>query len=98
MNVIWPRFLKNAYRKEPISSFVLVAGGVDVVIGGLGGYGTLACLGLVAVGGAVTLRWWQLQRTPKSIQPEQVAQSYLPSQASRPELPMLSIAKKRPPH
>jgi hypothetical protein len=98
MNVIWPRFLKSTYRREPISSFLFIVGGVDAAMGGLSGHGGLAFLGLVTLGGAVTLRWWQLQRLNNTLQPERVAQFALPPQSSRPQVPMLSISTKRPPN
>jgi hypothetical protein len=98
MNLILPRFVKNAYRKEPISSFVFIVGGVDLAIGGLGGYGGLLFLGLLTAGGAIGLRWWQWQRIQKSMEPERVAQYALPPQSSRPAVPMLSISPKRPPN
>ncbi len=97
MNFFWPRILKSAYRQEPISSFLILVGVVDATIGGVGSYGSLTFVGLTTVGGALAFRWWQLQRT-KPFQPERVAEHYLPAQSSRPQLPMLSIAKKRPPH
>ncbi|MDG2992279.1 hypothetical protein L3556_15275 [Candidatus Synechococcus calcipolaris G9] len=96
--MIGPRFFRSAYRKEPISAFLLVAGSVDTVMGGIGGYGGLAALGLLMVGGAFALRWWQWQRWQKSVAPERLAEYALPPQSSRP-LPMLSMAKKQhPPH
>jgi hypothetical protein len=98
MNFIWPRILKTAYRREPISSFLIIVGAVDATIGGLGSYGSLIFLGLTTVGGAIALRWWQVQHSKKNLQPERVAQHYLPSRSSRPQLPMLSISKKRPPN
>lgn len=99
MNAIWPRILKLAYRKEPISSFLLIIGAVDATIGGVSNHGSLLLLGLSTAGVAIALRWWQVQRS-KQLQPERVAQYYLPSHSSRPQLPMLSMSKskKNPPH
>jgi hypothetical protein len=98
MNLFLPRFLKTAYRKEPISSFVFIVGGVDAAIGGVSGYGGLLSLGLLTVGGAIGLRWWQEQRSAKRLEPERVARYSLPPQSSRPPVPMLSISTKRPPN
>lgn len=97
MNFFWPRILKSAYRREPISSFLILVGAVDATIGGVGSYGSLMFLGLTTVVGAIAFRWWQLQRT-QPLQTERVANHYLPAQSSRPQLPMLAIAKKRPPN
>jgi hypothetical protein len=96
MNAILPRILKSAYRKEPISSFLVMVGAVDATIGGVSNHGSLLLLGLSTVGAAIALRWWQVQRS-KKLQPEQVSQYYLPPSASRPQLPMLSMSKKHPP-
>lgn len=95
MNVILPRFLKSAYRREPITGFILLVGTVDTTIGGLGQYGSLVFLGLATVGTAIALRWWQIQRT-KELQPERVAQYSLPPRSSSSQLPTLSMSKKRP--
>jgi hypothetical protein len=97
MNILWPRFLRSAFRREPISSFLLIVGGVDLAIGGFSGSGGLAFLGLMMTGGALGLRWWQMQRVQKSMQPEQVAQLSLPPQSSQSQMPMLSIRKQQPP-
>ncbi|OLP20120.1 hypothetical protein BST81_01415 [Leptolyngbya sp. 'hensonii'] len=96
MNVVWPRFLKLAYRKEPISSFILIAGAVDVAIGGLDSSWSLATVGIGTVGVAVMLRWWLMQRSRTQL-PEPVSQRYLPAQSSRPQMPMLTVAKQKPP-
>ncbi len=98
MNAIWPRIFKSAYRKEPISSFLIMVGAVDATIGGVSSHGSLLLLGLSTAGAAIALRWWQVQRS-KKLQPERVAQYYLPPSASRPQLPMLSMSKskKNPP-
>jgi len=44
-NLLWPRFLKKAYRQEPITSFIFTAAAVDVIIGVLGQRWTLLSLG-----------------------------------------------------
>lgn len=95
MNVILPRFLKIAYRKEPITSFVILVGAVDLTIGGVGHYGSLAFLGLATVGAAIALRWWQIQRSQGS-GPEPGAHYSLPPRSSRAQLPMLSSSRRHP--
>ncbi len=94
--MIWPRFLRSAARKEPISAFLVIAGSVDVVMGGLGGYGGLVFLGLFAVSGALAWRWLVWQRWQRQHPPEKIAQYALPPQSAR-ALPMLSMHKNYPP-
>lgn len=91
-----PRFLKSAYRKEPLPSILITIGIVDAVIGGFGDRWSLFGFGLGTVGIALALRWWLIQnKRPEP--PQSVAQHYLPYRSSRPELPMLSQSKKQPP-
>jgi len=96
MNAALPRFLKSAYRKEPIPSFLITIGVVDAVIGGFGDRWLLFTFGLGTVGIAIALRWWIIQQPrPEPSQP--VAQHYLPYSSSSRELPMLTMSKKNPP-
>lgn len=95
MNAALPRFLKSAYRREPLPSFLITIGLVDAVIGGFDDRWSLFTFGLGTVGVAIALRWWLLQqRRPYPAQP--VAQHYLPSTSSRPALPELKTSKKNP--
>jgi hypothetical protein len=96
MNGLGSRFLKSAYRREPISSFILTVGAVDAVIGGVDGRLSLLLLGLGAVATAIALRWW-LQRQKIEL-PSGAPIHYLPARSSRPSLPMLTTARKNPPH
>ncbi|MFW6358651.1 MAG: hypothetical protein ACOC0N_05485 [Chroococcales cyanobacterium] len=97
MNVLWPRFLKSAYRKEPISSFILIVGAVDAVIGGVGERWTLLSFGLTVVVLAAVVRWLQVQQAQK-VAPEKAPVRYLPTASSQAPLPMLSHEKRRPPY
>lgn len=96
MNALLPRILKAAYRKEPISSFIVIVGSVDAVIGGVGERWSLLSFGLMMVVLAVALRWWQSQRRETELA-EQPVTHYLPPSSSRPALPILSAAKRQPP-
>jgi hypothetical protein len=96
MNALWPRFLKLAYRKEPISSFIVIVGAVDAVIGGVGERWTLLSFGLMMVVLAVALRWWQTQRRETELA-EQPVTHYLPPNSSEPALPRLSASKRQSP-
>lgn len=97
MNIVWPRIFKSAYRREPVLSFLVTVGAVDVTIGGFSHHSSLFIFGLGIVGAAIALRWWQARRS-KALQPEQaVPKYYLPPRSSR-HLPMLSISKEQPPN
>jgi len=95
MNALFPRILKSAYRKEPITSFIVIVGSVDAVIGGVGERWSLLTFGLMMVVLAVVLRWWQTQRRETELA-EQPVTHFLPPTSSRPALPMLSAAKRQP--
>jgi 4-hydroxybenzoate polyprenyltransferase len=60
-NVYLPCLLN--YRKEPITGFIITAGAVNALVGGVGGIGTPFILGLVAAGGSIAYRWWMIQQT-----------------------------------
>jgi hypothetical protein len=51
-----------AFRKEPLTGFLLLLGGVGAVMGGSANQPQLALLGFVTLAGALTLRWLQLRR------------------------------------
>ena len=96
MNALWPRILKSAYRKEPISSFIIIFGAVDAVIGGVGERWSLLTFGLMMVVLAIAIRWWQSQRKETELA-EQPVTHFLPPSPSRPPLPMLSNSKRQRP-
>ncbi len=94
MNLLLPRFLKLAYRKEPISSFILIIGAVDAVMGGVGQHWGLLSLGTITVLLAVLIRWSKIQQA-KTVLSQQPARRYLPPSASTTPLPMLVNDKQR---
>ena len=92
MNVLLPRFIKSAYRKEPISSFVLIVGAINVLIGSTEGQWTLLSFGVSLSVIAFLVRWWQLNSNrPKAS--EKQAKYILPPSSSRSPLPVLSNDK-----
>ena len=97
MNALFPRILKVAYRKEPISSFIVIVGAVDAVIGGVGERWSLLSFGLMMVMLAVALRWWQTQRRETELADQPVTH-YLPPSPSQPALPKLSATKRQHRH
>ncbi len=94
MNALLPRFLKAAYRKEPISSFILIVGAVDAVIGGVGARWSLLSFGLFMMLIAAMLRWWQIQKAQTLIA-EETTRHFLPPSSSHTPLPMLTHEKNR---
>ena len=83
MNALFPRFLKLAYRKEPISSFVLIVGAVDAVMGGVSGRWFLMSVGGSTILVAILLRWWQAQ---KALPAQETARRALPPSSPLPAL------------
>jgi hypothetical protein len=96
MSAVIPRFLKSAYRREPVVSVLMTMGMVDALIGGLDDSWSLFAFGLLTAGGTVAWRWWRFQQH-RPLPEEPIAQHYLPSHSSSSALPMLSISKKKPP-
>lgn len=96
MNALWHRVLKSAYRKEPVSSFIIIVGAVDAVIGGVGERWSLLSFGLIMVVLAVALRWWQNQRKETELADQPVTH-FLPPSPSQPALPQLSNIKRQRP-
>lgn len=93
----WPRQLKSVYRQDPVLSFVVTAGIVNVAIGGLSEHWSLLSVGLSVVGVAIALGVRQRfqprrRRLPQSRRPPRYA---LPPAET--ELPLLTLTPKRPP-
>lgn len=97
MNVIFPRFVKSAYRREPIISVLLTMGIVDAVIGGFNDSWSLFVIGLGTAGVTLAYRLWRVQQRPPLPQ-EPVVQLYLSDRSSSSALPMLTVSKKKPPY
>ncbi|AFY95089.1 hypothetical protein [Chamaesiphon minutus] len=103
MNAIFPTVLKRLYRKEPISSFIIIVGAVDAVLGGVNELGTLMILGLLTSGVAIGYRWWCIQQAenrsgvPNLRQRQRKSkQLSLPPSSHRSPLPDLDT-RRRPP-
>jgi hypothetical protein len=95
MHAIFPTVLKRIYRKERISSFLIIVGAVDAVLGGVNELGTLAILGLLTSGVAIGYRWWCIQQAESSAE-RKSKQLYLPPSAQRTPLPNLE-SRRHPP-
>ncbi len=85
MNAIFPTVLKRLYRRERISSFVIIIGAVDAVLGGVNELSGLLIFGLLTSGVAISYRWW-LIRASESESDRKSKQLYLPP-AERTPLP-----------
>jgi len=92
MNPLIPRFITRAYRKEPISAFVLTMGLVNAIIGGVGERWTLLSFGLLVGSGAIALRWWQGYKK-RPISPPKTSPRYLTGSDQDPPLPPLNKKK-----
>lgn len=95
-NAVLPRFLKSAYRKDPITSILVTMGVVDGIIGGLNDRWSLFALGLAMAGISIALKWWRIQQQ-ENLADESSVQHYLPPQSSSTSLPMLTTVKKQSP-
>jgi hypothetical protein len=93
----WTRTLKVVYRKEPIVSFLVTAGLVNVAIGGLTEHWSLMSVGLSVVGIAIALGVRQMQTRRRPLEPRDRRPAYALPPARAASLPMLDIAKKNPP-
>lgn len=95
MNAVLPRFLKSAYRKDPLLSGLMTMGVVDALIGGLDDSWSLFAFGLGTAGIALAFKLWRMQQRPP-LPEEPVVQHYLPSRSSDSALPILTVSKKKP--
>jgi len=99
MDAFLPRMWKSLYRKEPISSFILIVGLVDAVMGGVGERWTLLGFGVMLIMVGIVTRFLQTQKQGSVAPPEeQRARRYLPPSPSPQPLPPLSSKKRRSPY
>jgi hypothetical protein len=94
MNAIFPSVLKRLYRKEPISSFIIIVGTIDAVLGGVNEVSTLMMFGLLTSGVAIGYRWWRIQQAETRFDSKS-KQLYLPPQSER--TPLNLDSRRRPP-
>jgi len=95
MNAIFPTVLKRLYRKEPISSFLIIVGAVDTIVGGVNEVGTLMIFGLLTSGMAIGYRWWCIQQA-ETLADRKSQQLYLPPSSNRSPLPNFD-SRRHPP-
>jgi hypothetical protein len=95
MNTVLPRFLKSAYRRDPIISGLITVGVVDALIGGLDDSWSLFAFGLGTAGITLAVKLWRIQQRPPEPE-EPPVQHYLPPRSSSSALPILTVEKKKP--
>jgi len=61
MNRLSPRSLRNAYSREKLTGSLILAGGIDILIGGFADHSTLIAFGMLIVLGSISWRWLQIQ-------------------------------------
>ncbi len=98
MNAVLPRFLKSAYRREPIVTILMTMGLIDALIGGLDDSWSLFAVGLGTAGFSLAFKLWRSSQQQRPAPEEPVVQHYLPPRSSSPTLPMLTVNKKKPPY
>lgn len=88
------RFFKSLYRKEPISSFLVIVAAVDSVIGGIDGSLSLLSFGITMAIAAVAVRWFHHQKTEK-VAIDSPPRRFLPPSPQGQALPPLHREKRR---
>jgi hypothetical protein len=103
MNLALVRWVKRAYRREPIASFLLTFAAMNAAIGSAENQLDLALFGLGGITLAIAWYWWQQQplRPDRALgQPHSrrsASPHLLPARSSSAAaLPMLTIPRKRP--
>ncbi|ERN42534.1 hypothetical protein KR51_00008540 [Rubidibacter lacunae KORDI 51-2] len=94
MDRLASRLWRLAYRKDPLTGFILIVGAVDAVIGGVGERWGLFALGAMLAFGALGIRWMQLQRT-RQIADLPLPRRFLPAARSPHPLPTLQRKRHR---
>ena len=94
MNPIFVKLFKSAYRKEPISGFIVILGITDAVIGGVGGQVSLFSIGLLITIFGIVVRRLQIRKF-QTIITSRPARYRLPPSSSRQPLPLLVRKKHR---
>ena len=96
MNPLFAKLFKSAYRKEPISGFIVILGVTDAVIGGVGGQISLFSIGLLIAILGIVVRRLQIRKL-QTITMTRPARYRLPPSSSRQPLPLLVRRKKHRP-
>ena len=98
MNRLSRRSLRNAYSREKLTGSLILAGGIDILIGGFADHSTLIAFGMLIVLGSISWRWLQIQ--PARLTDNNAASSssfsrkpirYLPAASS----PLPNLTKQR---
>ena len=96
MNPFFARFLSSVCRKEPLSGFLLILGGTDLLLGEMGGRSGLLSWGLFIVLLGLGIRKLQARKVKLKIakQKRRYSRYQLPSSGRQP-LPLLVRKKSK---
>ncbi len=96
MNPFFARFLSSVYRKEPISGFLLILGGTDLLLGEMGGRTGLLSFGLIIALLGLGMRKLQTRKVKLKIakQKRRYSRYQLPPSVRQP-LPLLVRKKSK---
>ncbi|MEM6519835.1 MAG: hypothetical protein AAF722_10970 [Cyanobacteria bacterium P01_C01_bin.70] len=87
-------FIKRLFRREPLTSTVVTAGSVNILLGMMEGQALLAFIGVLVVSGTLANRGWQKYRR---IEFPETSVRYLPEQTSQSPMPIISSSSQRHP-
>jgi hypothetical protein len=86
--------IKRLFRREPVTSTIVTAGTVNILLGMAEGQALLAFLGVLVVSGTIAARGWQ--KVGRSVDfSESPPVRYLPEHSSRPAMPMVGLSSRR---
>lgn len=90
-------FVKRSFRKNPVTSTVVTAASLNVLIGVLEGQALLAFFGMLVVSSAIASKGWQNYRRRPIDYPGAAPIKYLPEQSARPAMPPLGLSSRQAP-
>ncbi len=93
----WSRRVKSIYRKEPLISFLVTGGAINVALGSFTEHWALMSVGLSVVGIAIALWVQQVHRRNRANLTPRRTSSYILPPAKSTSLPTLTIPKQHPP-
>lgn len=93
----WSRRVKSIYRKEPLISFLITGGAINVALGSVTEHWSLMSVGLSVVGIAIALWVQQSHRRQRADLMPRRTSSYILPPAKSTSLPPLTIPKSNPP-
>jgi len=86
--------IKKAYQRDCLTSSLVLASVMDILIGGFAARNTLIAFGLLLLLGAIAWRWLQLQPRAHVSSSSFRSSGYLSADSSQTPLPLLTSRKK----